>query len=130
MVDLSDTPAGHIARLDSSLRKHGETITIRRRIGTSLTAFVEVTCRAKVAGYADEVLVQGVKQTASTFIISPTEINAAATAGTWPGAAGGGAWPRVGDFLKQSIGSDRKIEATRPILAGNTVVRVEAKVLG
>lgn len=121
------TPAEMIADLDSALVEAGETITLRRRVGTT-NVFVEVTCKAKVAGYASEVLVAGVKQTASTFIISPTEINAASA--TWPGAAGGGAWPRVGDFLKQSIGSDRKIEATRPILAGNTVVRVEAKVLG
>jgi hypothetical protein len=124
------TPAEAIASLDSQLAEHGETITLRRRIGTSTTAFVEVTCKAKVAGYASEVLVQDIKQTASTFIVSPTEINAAATAGAWPGAAGGDRWPKVGDFLRQSIGGDRKIEATRPILAGNTVVRVEAKVLG
>jgi hypothetical protein len=115
--------------LDSQLAEHGETITIRRRIGTT-TAFVELTCKAKVAGYASEVLVAGVAQTASTFIISPTEINAAATAGTWPGAAGGDRWPKVGDFIRQSIGGDRKIEAARPLLSGNTPVRVEAKVLG
>lgn len=123
------TPAEAIAMLDSQLAEHGETITLRRRIGTT-NAFVEVTCKAKVAGYASEVLVQGVKQTASTFIISPTEINAAATAGTWPGAAGGDRWPKVGDFIRQSIGGDRNIEATRPLLAGNTPVRIEAKVKG
>jgi hypothetical protein len=123
------TPAEIIAALDASLAEHGEAIILRRRIGTGST-FVELACRAKVAGYASEVLVQGIKQTASTFIISPTEINAAATAGTWPGAAGGDRWPRIGDFIRQSIGSDRRIEDGRPKLAGNTVVRVEAKVLG
>lgn len=123
------TPAEIIAALDTSLAEHAETITLRRRVGTTST-FVELTCKAKVAGYASEVLVQGIKQTASTFIISPTEINAAFAASTWPGAAGGDRWPRIGDSIRQSIGSDRKIEDARPKLAGNTVVRVEAKVLG
>lgn len=123
------TPAEIIAALDVSLAEHGEAITLRRRVGTTST-FVELACRAKVDGYASEVLVAGIKQTASTFIISPTEINAAATAATWPGAAGGDRWPRNGDFIRQSIGSDRKIEDGRPKLAGNTVVRIEAKVLG
>ena len=123
------TPAEMIAALDASLAEHGEAITLRRRIGTGNT-FVELACRAKVAGYASEILVAGIKQTASTFIISPTAITAAVTAGTWPGAAGGDTWPRNGDFIRQSIGSDREIKATRPLLAGNTIVRVEAKVLG
>ena len=121
------TPPEMIADLDSALIEAGEAITLRRRVGAT-NAFVELACRAKVAGFASEVLVQGVKQTASTFIISPTAITAASA--TWPGAAGGDPWPRVGDFIRQSIGSDRKIEATRPRLAGDTVVRVEAKVLG
>lgn len=123
------TPEEMIADLDSALIEAGETITLRRRIGTTGT-FVEVTCKAKVDGFASEVLIQGIKQTASTFIISPTEINAAATAGTWPGAAGGDRWPKIGDFIRQSIGGDRNIEATRPLLAGNTPVRIEAKVKG
>lgn len=123
------TPAEIIAALDTSLAEHGEAILLRRRVGTGST-FVEVACRAKVVGYASEVLVQGIKQTASTFIISPTAITAAVTAGTWPGAAGGDTWPRVGDFIRQTIGGDRRIEATRPLMPGGQVVRIEAKVLG
>lgn len=123
------TPAELVAALDRQLARHGETITLRRRIGTGNT-FVELTCKAKVAGYASEVLVQGIKQTASTFIISPTEISAAVAATTWPGSAGGDIWPKIGDFLKQSIGGDRKIEAVRPVLVASVVVRIEAKVLG
>lgn len=124
------TPAEHIAYLDASLDRAGENITLRRRVGTSLTVFVEVDCRGKVAGYATEVLVQGIKQTASEFIISPTAITAAVAAGTWPGAAGGPVWPQVGDFLRQSAGTDRRIEATRPRFINGTAVKVEAKVLG
>jgi hypothetical protein len=123
------TPAEIIAALDASLAEHGETITLRRRIGTGNT-FVELTCKAKVAGYASEVLVGGVKQTASTFIISPSEINAAFAASTWPGAAGGDRWPKIGDFIRQSIGGDRKIEDARARLSGNAAVRIDAKVLG
>lgn len=118
-----------IEALDRMLVTEGEALTLRRRIGTGST-FVEVTCRAKVTGFDSNILIGGVAQTASSLIISPTAIQAAITAGTWPGAAGGPAWPRVGDFIRQVGGSDRKIEATTPQRVGDVVVRIPAKVLG
>ncbi|KUL94321.1 hypothetical protein DK26_15010 [Bosea sp. WAO] len=125
-----DTPAGMIARLDASLARRGEAVTVRRRVGPAPNVFVEVQCRAKVTGFNSEVLVAGVKQTASSIVMSPTQFQAAASAGTWPGAAGGGVWPKVGDFIRQADGRERKIEAGAPIVVGDVVVRIEAKVLG
>lgn len=118
-----------IEALDRMLVTEGEALTLRRRIGTGPT-FVEVACRAKVIGFDSNALISGVAQTASSIIISPTAINAAVTAGTWPGAAGGPVWPRVGDFIRQTGGADRKIEATTPQRVGDVVVRIPAKVLG
>lgn len=118
-----------IEALDRMLLTEGESIVLRRRIGTS-AVFVEVTCRAKVSGFDSNILIGGVAQTASSLIISPTAINAAVTAGTWPGAAGGPVWPRVGDFIRQTGGADRKIEATTPQRVGDVVTRIPAKVLG
>jgi hypothetical protein len=122
------TPEQMIADLDTAL-EYGETIKIRRRVGAS-AAFVDVSCRARISGMDSEVLVSGVKQIASMVIISPTQIKAAVAATTWPGLAGGSPWPRVGDFIQQAVGGDRKIEAVVPVIIKDTVVRIEARVLG
>lgn len=119
-----------IAALDRMLAKEGEVILLRRRVGTSQTYFVEVVCRGKVSGFDSSLLISGIAQTASTILLSPTAIQAAIDGGTWPGAAGGPVWPRVGDFLRQSGGTDRKVEATLPQRIGDVVVRVPCKVLG
>lgn len=117
------------ASLNRMLATEGEAVTLRRRIGTGST-FVEVQCRGRVSGFDSQILISGVAQTASTVILSPTAIQAAIDAGTWPGAAGGPLWPRVGDFIRQVGGTDRKIEATAPQRVGDVVVRVPCKVLG
>ncbi len=123
------TPQRMLANLDRHLAKAGQDVTLRRRIGTTDT-FVEVVCRAKVEGFDSEVLIGGVKQTASTFIMSPSAISTANTAGLWPAAAGGGIWPVIGDLIDQGFGKGRKIEAVRPIIINGTVVRIGGKVLG
>lgn len=120
-------PAEIIATLDTALAEHGETLTLRRRIGTGNT-FVEVTVRARLVGYRAEQLVGSVKQTDSAFIMSPTEIVAAAA--TWPGAAGGGIHPKIGDLLQSAGAPDRRIEAVQPVRIGGVVVRYEGRVLG
>lgn len=127
---MDSSPAGITARLDAALARRGEVVTVLRRVGTAPNVFVEVQCRAKVKGFDSQVLVADVKQSASTLIMSPTEIQAAATTGTWPGAAGGGIWPKVGDFIRQADGRDRQIEAGGPIRVDDVVVRIEVKVLG
>jgi hypothetical protein len=116
-----------IARLDRQLAKKGETVKLRRRVGTT-TTFVEIDVRVRLTGYRAEELVGAVKQTDSMFVMSPTQIDAASA--TWPGAAGGGAMPKIGDFLKSAGGSDRKIEAVQPVRIGDVIVRYEGRVLG
>jgi hypothetical protein len=116
-----------VARLDRQLATKGETVTLRRRIGTTNT-FVEVSVRARLTGFRAEELVGPVKQTDSMFIMSPTQINAAS--GRWPGAAGGSVYPRIGDFIRSAGGSDRRIEAVQPVRIGDVIVRYEGRVLG
>ncbi len=86
-------PAECITALNQQLAAKGETVTLRRRIGTTST-FVEVAVRARLSGYRAEQLVGTVKQTDSSFVLSPTEIEAASA--TWPGAAGAARCPRSG----------------------------------
>lgn len=118
-----------IAALDRALAKDGEAVLLRRRIGTGST-FVEVTLAARLDGYRSESLIGGVKQTYSAFVFSPSEINAAVAAGTWPGAAAGGNLPKIGDFLRSAGGVDRRIEAISPVRVGNEIVRYDGQILG
>lgn len=126
MVDMSDTPAGMIARLDASLLRRGQSATLRRRIGTGNT-FVEVGIRVRLSGYATTDLVAGIKVTDSKFIASPTPITAAGAA--WPGAAGGGTDPKIGDFILAE-GRQRKIEQVDNIRIGDAWVRCEGRISG
>jgi hypothetical protein len=120
-------PVEWIKQLDRQLATKGETATLRRRVGTT-AVFVEVQVRVRLSGYRAEELVGAVKQTDSAFVMSPTEISAASA--TWPGAAGGGAMPKIGDFLKSAGGGDRKIEAIQPVRIGDVIVRYEGRILG
>ena len=126
MVDLSDTSAGRIARLDASLARRGQTAKLRRRIGTGNT-FSEVGVRVKMQGYATTDLVSGIKVTDSKFIFSPTPITAAGSA--WPGAAGGGADVRIGDFLFVES-RQRAIVQVDNIRVGDVLVRIEGRISG
>lgn len=118
-----------IAALDRALARDGETVLLRRRIGTGST-YVEVTLNARLDGYRSESLIGAVKQTHSAFVFSPTEINAAVAAGTWPGLAGGGNLPKNGDFIRSAGGVDRAIQSIAPARVGNEIVRFDGQVLG
>lgn len=122
MADLVDLTERMLARA-------GETLLLRRRIGTGST-FVEVTCRARLTGYQPEQLTGSITQAHSAFIMGVQGIRDALTAGTWPGAAGGGNAPKVGDFLRSEGGADRRIEAIQPVRVAGVVVRYEGRVLG
>ena len=126
MVDLSDTSAGRIARLDASLAKRGQSATLRRRVGTTAN-FVDVAIKVKLSGYATTDLVAGIKVTDSKFIASPTPITAAGSA--WPGAAGGGADVRIGDFLFVES-RQRAIVQVDNIRVGDVLVRIEGRISG
>jgi len=125
-LNLDDTPAGMIARLDASLARRGQTASLRRRIGTGNT-FAEVSVRVKLQGYATTDLVAGIKVTDSRFIFSPTPITADGAA--WPGAAGGGSDVKIGDFLLDE-GRQRRIEQIDNIRVGDVLVRIEGRISG
>jgi hypothetical protein len=124
------TPQQAIDALDRQLASHGEQVILRRRIAATNT-FVEVAVRARLASYRAEraeQLVGSVKQIDFGFIISPTEILAASA--TWPGAAGGGIHPKIGDFIQSAGWPDRRIESSRPVIIGGGIVRYEGRILG
>lgn len=97
-----------------------------RRIGTSAT-FVSLPCRTRLTGYRAEELVGNMKQTDSSFVLSPTPMTAAGSA--WPSAAGGGTSPAIGDLII-SQGRQRKIEAVSPVVVGGEIVRFDGRILG
>lgn len=115
-----------IAALDRHLASRGQSVTLRRRIGTS-SNFVDLTIRARVAGYSTVDLIAGVKATDSKFIASPTPIVIAGVA--WPGAAGGSQWPKIGDFVVVNS-VQRRIEQVQPVVIGDEVVRIEGRISG
>lgn len=127
MVDMSDTPAGMIARLDDSLARRGQTATLRRRIGTGLNTFVDLTIRVRLQGYATTDLVAGIKVTDSKFIFSPTPITAAGAA--WPGAAGGGSDLRIGDFILVE-GRQRAVVQVDNVRIADVLVRIKGRISG
>lgn len=114
------------ATLDRHLASRGQTVTLRRRIGTS-DNFVNLAVRARLSGYPAEEVVGAVRVTDSRFIMSPAAITAAGAA--WPGAAGGGQWPAIGDFLVVN-GRLRRIEQTQPVVIGDAVARIEGRCTG
>lgn len=126
MVDMSDTPSGMIARLDASLARRGQDAKLRRRIGTGST-FVDVDLRARLLGYGTADLSSGIQVTHSRVIFSPTPIVAAGAA--WPGAAGGGNDPKIGDFILVE-GRLRRLEQIDNIRIGDVWVRCEGRVSG
>ena len=125
-----------IRELDKSLAEDGEDIILRRVIGSTNQAFIDVTCRAFVRGYAANELIGGITQKDSRVILSPTQINRT----NWPGGqvppapSAVNVDPRVpsknrGD--KCSIGgSFRAVEAGSGIYLDGELVRIDMRVLG
>lgn len=130
MVDMSDTPAGIIARLDASLARRGEDCTLRRKEGSPLVD-KDVTVRASVRGLRGDELVGTATQSWSKAVISLTQIFAAG----WPAgyvATSGAVDPRIprpNDFLVVK-GKQRQIMFADPIAIDGTVVRVNLTVAG
>jgi hypothetical protein len=118
------TPTAEIAKLDRQLATKGDDVLLRRRIGTTGT-FVSLPCRAAVRGYSPQELVGDITQQDAKVILSPTPL----AAGTWPGAAGGPAYPQNGDVFLIG-GKPRKVESATPIRMAGQIVRIEARVLG
>lgn len=114
------------ASLDRMLASHGQSATLRRRIGTGST-FVDLAIRVRLSGYATTDLVAGIKVTDSKFIASPTPIVAAGPA--WPGAAGGGTDIKIGDWLLVE-GRQRSVVQVDNVRIGDVLVRIEGRISG
>jgi hypothetical protein len=68
MVTLADTPAGLIARLDDSLSRRGETVTVTRGATTA-------TVNAHVRTVSEKEVVGDVKSDWRVVILSPTGLS-------------------------------------------------------
>ncbi|TJV51153.1 MAG: hypothetical protein E5Y01_16330 [Mesorhizobium sp.] len=113
MADLSDTPAGMISRLDASLAKHGEDVTLKRGATT-------VAVRASVRPLRPEQLAGDIDETFSNVILSPTQ----AAAASWPLPV------KKGDKVVEASGKERNVEFPKHIRVQNTLVRIELLVGG
>lgn len=112
-----------VARLDRQLAAMGETVTVRRRVGTGETTFADISARARLSGYRGVEAQGDIELRDSKFIMSPSAFDASST---WPGAAGGSPYPKRGDFIV-SQGVDRHIERCIAVTVGD-VVRIEGRI--
>lgn len=121
-MNLDDSAEARIARLDAALARRGEDIIIRRvTLGPNSTQipFNVEGVRARVKALDANELVNGVDQTWSRVILSPTQL----TAAHFPLPI------RKGD--KAVIGgAERNIEFPKPFVVDDVLVRIELMVAG
>ncbi|WP_439618312.1 hypothetical protein [Shinella sp.] len=108
MVDLSDTPAGSIARLDAALARRGEKVFFARGAGA------QQEMRARVIEYSKEELVGLVDQTDRKVLLSPTSLGAYGV-------------PKKKDRFA-SADEQGSVEAVRRFRMNNVLVKVELRV--
>ncbi|TGT72911.1 hypothetical protein EN802_13615 [bacterium M00.F.Ca.ET.159.01.1.1] len=113
MVDLSDTPAGLISRLDDALATHGEDAVLKRGAAS-------VPVRVSIRPVKAEQLAGIVDETFNNVVLSPTQLNAASW--TFP--------VKKGDKFVEASGKERNVEFPKHIRVGNTLVRIELLVGG
>lgn len=112
MADLSDTPAGMIARLDAALARRGQDVILRK----TNTVTGQVTVRARVRDYRADELVGIIQHGASKVVVSPT------------GLTTFGVPPKNGFVVVD--GQPRRIESVNPIRVAGTLVRIDMMVMG
>lgn len=128
MTDMTDTPAGLIARLDAALARRGEDCLLRRIVGG---VEKDVTIQTSVRAVRAEQLINGVTQDFSNVVASMTQVLAAA----WPAGfvlEPGKVDPRIprkNDYLLVK-GKVRQIQFVNAIAVDNTIVRLEMLVAG
>lgn len=115
-----------IAELDRQLAKKGESVTVKRRIGTGIDTFAEIGARVRITGYTGSEVQGAVQVTDSKFVMSPTSFNGTPT---WQAAAGGLKYPGIGDFILTQ-GRVRRIEQAERVVVGDVVVRIEGRIRG
>jgi hypothetical protein len=123
---------GLIAALDNGLLRAGEDIKLRRSVGTTNKANVDVDIRASVRSPTSAELLAGITQDELFCIFSPTEINRT----QWPGGQlpGGTEDPRIpsknrGDSAYVR-GRWRAVQWGQGFYPGGELCRIEMRVLG
>lgn len=119
-----------IADLDAALAADGQWIVLRRITGTQNQVNNDVRVRAFVRTLRVDELINGMIQSESLAIFSPTEINAA----HWPGGQPPSAQahpeiPLEGDKLIIA-GKSRNVEFVNPIFLDDALIRIEVRTLG
>lgn len=113
-----------IAALDQALAYTGRAVTVRRRVGKS-DSFVQIGMLAQVRGYDPHELSGSVFVDDTKLIVSPSSFRAVDF-----GGAGGRQWPRKGDEVMHDDGRWSRVEACKPIMVGNSIVRLEIQARG
>lgn len=113
MVDMSDTPAGMIARLDEALARRGRTVTVTRRGGAGPTvngvkAAVRVAKEDEIAGLAQQLWWK--------VTLSPTGLSSVLPL-------------RKGDTVTFD-NQAHAVERPGPIVIGDVLVRIDLVVAG
>lgn len=118
-----------IARLDASLARRGEWITLRRGTGP----FTDLPVRANVRAFTPDEITAGVMAGDLKVVLSPTGLDAPAwiAAQTEPAPpAGFNVDRRLPTKGERAIvqGRSRSVEAVMPIRVNDVVVRIEMQV--
>jgi hypothetical protein len=123
---------GLIAALDNGLLRAGEDIKLRRSVGTTNKANVDVDIRAAVRSPTSAELLAGITQDELFCIFSPSEIDRA----QWPGGQlpGGTEDPRIpsknrGDSAYVR-GRWRAVQWGQGFYPGGELCRIECRVKG
>jgi len=114
MVDLSDTPAGMIARLDAAIARRGSTLGLKR--GDPSNASAAVTVKGFEIDMDPAKFLGNARQGDSLIILSPTGL----------GAYGD---PLEGDWT-EFAGRTRSVYFIRRKAVANVLVRIELMVRG
>lgn len=122
-----------VSQLDRSLAVDGEDFVLRRVIGTTNLANIDVVCRGCIRGYLPHELTTSIIQGDTKIIMSPTQIIAAQWPGGLPVISSNAALdhrvPRKNDKVVVQ-GKPRNIEAASPIYLANELVRIELQTRG
>ncbi len=114
-----------LSALNRSLARAGQSVTLQRVTGGT-TVVQAITLLAHVRGYEPQELVNGITQTDSKVILSPTSVAA------FNSGAAAGLDIRVPIKGNRMIiaGRTRNVEAAIGLYEGADLVRIECRVLG
>lgn len=118
MVDLSDTPAGMIARLNSALARRGQDVTVRRYTAPTGNPRpkTDIGSRAFVRAMNADELIGAITQTSSNVVLSPTGLSVLL--------------PLRTDDKVVIAGRERNVQVVKPIEVDGTLVRINLVVAG